>query len=421
MILDYLFKPFIQIGTLRIVDPQGKTRVYAGQKDPEFPNLDVTIRLHNKKIVRQFLWEPHLALGEGYTKGTITLEKGSLSELLAIGAKNLHLKPKPTYLYKVFDVLANGLSYIKQHSPIWLAQKQIAHHYDLNEAFIHLFLDSDLQYSCAYFKSNHDSLETAQENKKRHIAEKLHIKPGSKILDIGSGWGGMALYLAKNYDAEVVGLTLSKEQLAVSEARAKQMNLSKQVKFYLKDYREEQGSYDRIVSVGMFEHVGLPQYSIYFNQAFRLLKEDGIMLLHSIGTAAPPRPTSAWIRKYIFPGGYCPSLSEVIPKIENVGFYLTDVEILRNHYALTLMHWRERFMKNREHALKLYNEEFCRMWEYYLTACEMGFRYQDLMVFQMQLARHKDIVPITRDYLYPTTASNVSIRQSSEILSSIES
>lgn len=405
MLLDYIFKPFVQIGTLRIIDSCGKTHVFIGNKDKESPNLDVTIRLHNKQIERQFLLEPQLALGEGYTKGTITLEQGNLYDLLELGAKNLFLKPKPGLLHKMFNTLANGLSYIKQHNPIWLAQKQISHHYDLNEEFIHLFLDKDLQYSCAYFKSKEDSLETAQENKKRHIAQKLLIQPGQRILDIGSGWGGMALYLASHYDVEVVGLTLSKEQLAVSIERARQMHLSDRVKFYLRDYREEKGSYDRIVSVGMFEHVGIPQYPIYFKQAHQLLKEDGLMLLHSIGIAAPPRPTSAWIRKYIFPGGYCPSISEVIPKIENVGFYITDIEILRYHYAYTLMHWREQFMKNRKTACELYNEEFCRMWEYYLTACEVGFRYQDLMVFQMQLSRSKDIVPITRDYLYSPDAN----------------
>jgi cyclopropane-fatty-acyl-phospholipid synthase len=398
MLLDYILKPFIQEGTLRIIDSDGTVHVYSGRR-----GMDVTIKLHTKQIERALLWQPTLALGEGYMNGSITVEKGTLYQLLGLCAKNLAYSTyRVGILQKLFLSLTTLIANIQQYNPIARAHRRIAHHYDLNEEFIKLFLDKDLQYSCAYFKNEQDSLETAQENKKLHIANKLLLKPGQRVLDIGSGWGGMALYLAKHADVEVVGLTLSKEQHALATERAKQMQLSDRVKFYLRDYREEMGKYDRIVSVGMFEHVGVPQYQIYFDQANRLLTDDGIMLLHSIGITGAPRPTNSWIRKYIFPGGHCPSLSEVLPTIEKSNLHITDIEILRYHYALTLMHWRERFMKNREVAKKIYGEQFCLMWEYYLASCEVAFRNQDLMVFQIQLVRDKSVIPITRDYLYET-------------------
>lgn len=397
MLLDYILKPFVQIGTLRIIDSRGKMHVYSGRR-----GLDITLRLHNKHIERQLLWQPELALGEGYMNGTITVEAGTLYDLLDLCTQNLVLNSYELGLWqKMFSAIANGINRIQQYNPIARAFQQIAHHYDLNSEFIKLFLDNDLQYSCAYFKNMHDSLDMAQENKKQHIAKKLLLEPGQRVLDIGCGWGGMALYLANSKEnVEVVGLTLSKEQHAIATERARAMGLSDRVKFYLKDYREETGQYDRIVSVGMFEHVGTPQYQIYFDQVYRLLKEDGIMLLHSIGVSGVPRATNAWIRKYIFPGGYCPSLSEVTPAIEKSRLLVTDVEILHYHYAQTLKHWRERFMKNREKAKKLYDERFCLMWEYYLTSCEVAFRNQDLMVFQIQLVRDKSVVPLTREYLY---------------------
>lgn len=342
-----------------------------------------------------------MAMGEGYMNGSITLEQGTLYQLLDLATQNLSLSSyRIGLLHKMFYALVGVVSSIQQYNPIARARQRISDHYDLNETFIKLFLDKDLQYSCAYFKTLQDSLDTAQENKKRHIAKKLLLKPGQRVLDIGSGWGGMALYLATHNDVEVVGLTLSKEQHKLATARARQLHLTDRVKFYLRDYREETGKYDRIVSVGMFEHVGLPHYPEYLNQVHRLLKEDGVMLLHSIGVAGAPRATNPWIRKYIFQGGYCPSLSEVIPNIENAKLFITDIELLHFHYAETLKHWRLNFMQNREVAKKLYDEQFCRMWEYYLISCEVAFRNQDLMVFQIQMAHDKNVIPRTRDYLY---------------------
>lgn len=397
-----MLKSFIKIGTLKIIDAHGKVSVFSGKG-----GKTVTIKLHNKEVERKLLWQPEMALGEAYMEGTLTIEEGNLVDLLDCCTQNLKIAERtPGILPKLITYFSSCLNFIQQYTPISRAHRNVAHHYDMNDDFTKLFLDEDRQYSCAYFKSKEDSLETAQLNKKWHIANKLLLKPGQRVLDIGCGWGGMALFLAKNFDVDVVGLTLSKEQFAVAEERAKKAQLSNRVKFYLRDYREEKGSFDRIVSVGMFEHVGVPQFQTFFDTAYHLLTDEGVMLLHSIGSSGLPRTTNAWIQKYIFPGGYCPSLSEVVPSVEKAKLNITDIEILRFHYAETLRHWRERFMKNRDKAKQLYDERFCRMWEYYLVSCEMGFRNQDLMVFQMQLSRKKDSVPLTRDYLYDVNNFN---------------
>jgi len=279
------------------------------------------------------------------------------------------------------------------------AQANVAHHYDLNGALYEFFLDRDRQYSCAYFAHPGDSLETAQENKKRRIAAKLLLEPGMRVLDIGSGWGGLALHLAKTAQVEVVGVTLSKEQLADSQARAKAAGLDGKVSFELLDYREQTGVFDRIVSVGMFEHVGMGRYDEFFEKLGELLSPDGVALLHSIGRKDPPGRTNAWITKYIFPGGYAPSLSETFAAAERSGLWVTDVEILRLHYAETLKAWNARFQANRARVAALFDERFCRMWEFYLQVSEVGFRRLGMMVFQMQLARDVAAVPLTRDYL----------------------
>lgn len=396
MLLDYVFKPFVKVGCLRIIDSRGKTQSYAGS-----PGLNLTLRLHNRQTESLFLWQPELAMGEGYMNGTITLEQGTLYQLLDFATQNLHLNAyRIGICHRMFYAIAKMLSRIQQYNPIDRAHKRISHHYDLNETFFRLFLDRDLQYSCAYFRTMQDSLETAQENKKRHIARKLLLKPGQRVLDIGSGWGGMALHLAREADVFVVGLTLSKEQHKVATKRAAQLNLSDRVKFYVRDYREEKAQYDRIVSIGMFEHVGVPHYPEYLNQIHRLLKNDGVMLLHSIGVAGTPRTTNPWIQKYIFQGGCCPSLSQVLPHVEKVKLFVTDIELLHFHYAETLKNWRMNFMRHWDTVKNMFDERFCRMWEYYLTSCEVAFRNQDLMVFQMQMAHDKSVVPMTRDYLY---------------------
>jgi cyclopropane-fatty-acyl-phospholipid synthase len=288
---------------------------------------------------------------------------------------------------------------LRQHNPIGRARSNVAHHYDLKDTLYELFLDKDRQYSCAYFQTGNDTLEAAQANKKRHLAAKLLLKPGHRVLDIGSGWGGLGLYLAQIERVDVTGVTLSVEQHKVSNERAKDMGLAERVRFNLRDYRSDTGCYDRIVSVGMFEHVGAGHYDEFFGKLKTLLKDDGVAVLHSIGRMEPPDSTNPWLRKYIFPGGYSPALSEVLAAIERAGLWVTDIEILRLHYAETLKEWSRRFQTNREGIKSLYDERFCRMWEFYLTACEMSFRYFDQMVFQIQLARRQDAVPLVRDYV----------------------
>ena len=275
----------------------------------------------------------------------------------------------------------------------------VAHHYDLDGRLYSLFLDADKQYSCAYFETPDASLDEAQLAKKRHLAAKLLVKPGDRVLDIGSGWGGLGLYLAEMTGADVTGVTLSTEQLQVSNARAAEKNLTQSAKFLLEDYRDIPGPFDRIVSVGMFEHVGVDFYEAYFRRCAELLADDGVMVLHSIGRSDPPDVTNPWIAKYIFPGGYIPALSEVIPVIEKAGLLVCDIEILRLHYAETLKAWRERFMARRDEAVRLYDERFARMWEFYLAASEMSFRKQNLMNFQIQITKRQGVVPMTRDYI----------------------
>jgi cyclopropane-fatty-acyl-phospholipid synthase len=289
---------------------------------------------------------------------------------------------------------------IYQLNPVWRARRNVAHHYDLSDQLYELFLDDDRQYSCAYFRTPENDLETAQHDKKRHIAAKLLLRPGQKVLDIGSGWGGLAIYLAAESGVEVTGLTLSEEQLKASQRRAAAAGLADRVRFYLRDYREETGQYDRIVSVGMFEHVGVNHYPAFFAKLKGLLAPDGVALLHSIGRMEGPGMTNTWLRKYIFPGGYSPALSEVVPVAERAHLWITDIEVLRLHYAETLRQWRNRFEQNRDRIRALYDERFCRMWEVYLVGSEVAFRRAGHLVFQMQLAKSLDTVPLTRDYMF---------------------
>ena len=288
---------------------------------------------------------------------------------------------------------------LMQRNGITRSRKNVATHYDLSGALYDLFLDADKQYSCAFYEKPTDSLETAQENKKRRIAAKLNLKPGQRVLDIGSGWGGMALHLAEAVDADVTGVTLSQEQLKIANDRAAAARVDERVRFRLEDYRHVEQKFDRVVSVGMFEHVGVNNYETYFKKVASLLEDDGVALIHTIGRSDGPGVTNPWITKYIFPGGYTPALSEILPAVEKAGLIVTDVETLRLHYALTLADWRRRFVANWEAAKNLYDERFCRMWEFYLAGAEMGFRYQGLVVFQLQLAKRVDALPITRDYM----------------------
>lgn len=333
--------------------------------------------------------------------GSLTIEHGLLADFLRICTVAMEaLEQGP--LQAIRRWAAYPLRKIHQYNPISRAQENVAHHYDLSSQFYELFLDPDRQYSCAYFRTGGETLEQAQHDKKEHIAAKLLLKPHMKVLDIGSGWGGLALHLAGTANVDVTGVTLSREQLKVATARAAAAGLSGQVQFHLRDYRRERDIYDRIVSVGMFEHVGVTHYTTFFAKMGQLLTPDGIALLHAIGRMEGPASTNTWLRKYIFPGSYCPALSEVVSAIERSGLWITDVEILRMHYADTLQQWARRFQSNRARVRELYGERFCRMWEFYLAACEMAFRCGRMMVFQIQIARRQDAVPLTRDYLFET-------------------
>ena len=355
-------------------------------------------KLADRAAERELLLNPALSLGELYVSGRVVVTKGSLYDLLELGAKNLS-DLKGFVWVKALDKTRFVFRSLHQRNDRRRARSHIAQHYDLDARLYRLFLDSDLQYSCAYFEHPGQALDDAQLAKKRHIAAKLMLADGASVLDIGCGFGGMALYLARICGAKVTGVTLSEEQLAVASDRAKQSGLSHRLDFRLQDYRDVRETFDRIVSVGMFEHVGAPGYDEYFEAVKRLLKDDGVMLLHSIGRNSVPGVTNPWIRKYIFPGGYIPSLSEVLPAVERAGLFVTDVEVLRLHYADTLRAWRERFMANRDTAAKMYDERFCRMWEFYLAGSETSFRVGGNMVFQLQIAKRQDTVPLTRDYV----------------------
>jgi cyclopropane-fatty-acyl-phospholipid synthase len=330
--------------------------------------------------------------------GRLRFEDSSLRDFLTLFSVNrLSLGSYP--LQKVLRRVSRGLKRFQQANPVGKAQRNVAHHYDLGNAFYKLFLDEGMQYSCAYFLDDNDSLEQAQRNKLRLIAAKLKLEPGLKILDIGSGWGDLALYLASLENVDVTGVTLSKEQHALSNEKAQRLGLSNRVRFHLRDYREVGERFDRIVSVGMFEHVGVQHYGEFFAKINALMDDGGLMLLHSIGHMSPPGTASPWLRKYIFPGAYSPALSEVFTAVEQASLWVTDLEFLRLHYAKTLNHWCRRFEANRAKVAQMYDERFCRMWEFYLVSAEMMFQTGSQLVFHMQLARKRDAVPIVRDYI----------------------
>lgn len=393
MMLDWLMTRLIRVGTLTLVDAHGRTRVYRGEPGPE-----IRMRLYDRALHWRLPLNLHLAAGEAYMDGTLTVEDGSIYDLLDLAAMNLralHAHP----LFALGHWVQRVTRRLYQFNPAHRTRVNVAHHYDLSRTLYDLFLDDDRQYSCAFFARPDDDLDTAQANKKDLLATKLLLSDGQKVLDIGCGWGGLALTLAKRAKVDVTGVTLSTEQLNLANDRAREAGLAKRVRFNLTDYRRQEGRFDRIVSVGMFEHVGVAYYRTFFAKIRDLLAEDGVALLHTIGRADGPGFTAPWIRKYIFPGGYIPALSEVTAAIERSELYITDVEVLRLHYAETLRHWRERFIANWDKAKALYDERFCRMWEYYLATSEVAFRHLGLVVFQIQMARLQDAVPLTRDYL----------------------
>ena len=402
-ILAKTFHSAVKYGTLTMIDPWEELHVF-GTGEPPF----VTIRINDPNEPARLLGNPSLRVGEAYVDGTLVIVLGTLREFLAICvAASNNLSQQASFL----SDFSGSLRKLRRRNPVTRARANVEHHYDISEELYRLFLDDDLQYSCAYFQNGDESLEEAQAKKLRHLAAKLRLQPGHHVLDIGSGWGGLALDFARHNDVEVDGLTLSREQLRVATARTKRAGQEDQVRFHLRDYRHEQGVYDRIVSVGMFEHVGAAHYNEFFDIVGRLLAHDGVAVIHAIGCKDPDAQINPWIDRYIFPGGYCPTLSEVFASIEKSGLWVTDVEVLRLHYAETLHQWYQRFQARRARAAELYSERFCRMWEFYLASCEAGFRVGSLMVFQIQLARNVATVPVTRDYMLDTERHIARARQ----------
>lgn len=391
--LSHMMKSFVRVGTLKIIDADGKVHVFSGQPGP-----NVTMRLSDRSLYHKLVFNPELNAGEAYMDGRMSFEDSTLRDFLTLFSLNrLSLSSYP--LQKVLRRVSRMFKKGQQANPIGKAQQNVAHHYDLGNDFYKLFLDEGLQYSCAYFTNDDNTLEQAQRNKLRLLAAKLNLSPGLKILDIGCGWGDLALYLARLADVEVVGVTLSKEQFELANARARKAGLDKRVRFELKDYRKVEDRFDRIVSVGMFEHVGVHHYGEFFGKINELMDDDGLALIHSIGHMSPPGTASPWLRKYIFPGAYSPALSEVFEVVEQNSLWVTDLEFLRLHYAKTLAHWAQRFEANRDKVEAMYDARFARMWEFYLISAEMMFRTGSQLVFHMQLARKRDAAPIVRDYI----------------------
>jgi cyclopropane-fatty-acyl-phospholipid synthase len=394
-VLDAILRRLITVGRLTVIWPDGLHTIYSGESGPS-----ATMRLHDWGTVRRLVSHPALAAGEAYMSGGLSADDSSIYDLIDIIMLNLRRNPGVHPVIRWRETLASVGRRLAQYNPTGRARRNVAHHYDLNGRLYSLFLDRDRQYSCAYFRCGDETLEEAQAAKKRHIAAKLCLdRPGLRVLDIGSGWGGMAMTLARDFGARVTGITLSREQLIEARARAAAEGLEDRVRFELLDYRAVTDTFDRIVSVGMFEHVGIGHYDTFFAAVTRCLKPDGVALLHAIGRGNGPGNTNAWMRKYIFPGGYAPALSEVLPSVERTGLFATDIEILRLHYAETLRHWRGRFAANRDAIATLYDELFCRMFEFYLAASEITFRRSFQMVWQLQLTHGHGPVPLTRDYI----------------------
>ena len=393
-LLDRFLRRLVQHGSLSVTLPDGETRRYGDGAAPE-----VTVVLHDPALPRPLVLDPDVALGEAYMDARLTIGRDDINGLLALAMSNIQAGHAGAW-QTLLAALRDRLRILVQFNPAGRSQRNVAHHYDLSGALYDLFLDADRQYSCAYFRSPEDTLEKAQAQKKAHIAAKLCLRPGMTVLDIGCGWGGMALTLARDYGVQVLGVTLSHEQLAMARERAKSAGLDGQVRFELMDYRAVTGAFDRVVSVGMFEHVGAPHFRAYFRTLRERLAPDGLALVHTIGRSTPPGATSRWMTKYVFPGGYIPAMSEVMAAVEKEGLVPCDVEVWRLHYAETLRHWHLRFIDNIDKARALYDDRFCRMWRFYLAASEESFRHAGQCVFQFQLAHKVDAAPVTRDYLH---------------------
>jgi cyclopropane-fatty-acyl-phospholipid synthase len=390
-LLQILFKAFVRRGNFQLTTSRGTTFTFG-----DGTGTPVAVRFTSRRAEWALLLDPELKLGEIYMDGSFVVERGSIADVLEIALGQDAEAPnwaRPQWLLRFVK------RRLQQFNPRRRSRNNVAHHYDLDGRLYSLFLDADRQYSCAYFENLEQTLDDAQLAKRRHLTAKLLVAKDQKVLDIGCGWGGLGLYLAEITAANVTGVTLSQEQFAIAHQRAAEKQLSDRAVFRLEDYRDIKGPFDRIISVGMFEHVGVGHYDTFFRKCAELLDDKGVMVLHSIGRSEGPGITNPWIAKYIFPGGYIPALSEVLPAIERAGLLVTDIEILRLHYAETLKHWRNRFLAHREEVEKLYDERFVRMWEFYLAASEMAFRKQGMMNFQIQITKRQDVVPMTRDYI----------------------
>jgi len=361
--------------------------------------IPITLKILNKKLHYKLLFRPDLYFGEAYSDGDIIIENGTLTDFLDLALMNIG-RGELNFFSQFINKMSGSYRYLTNFNFIKKSKMNVAHHYDLSDELYDLFLDPKKQYSCAYFKNENDSLEDAQNNKIQHIIKKLNIKKNQKILDIGCGWGSLAIDIAKSTNCEVTGITLSENQFAYCEKKAKELNLENQVTFKLIDYRELDEKFDRIVSVGMFEHVGRKFYKKFFKQIEKLLTDGGVSLIHTIGSVNPPRDPHPWVTKYIFPGGYTPSLSEVTTPIEKAGLVVSDIEVLKLHYSHTLRHWKENCIKNKGQIIKMFDERFFRMWEFYLAGCEIAFKWGDQVVYQFQLTKSYTSTPITRDYIY---------------------
>jgi cyclopropane-fatty-acyl-phospholipid synthase len=393
MLLIPIMRRVIKYGTVSLIDAAGKRHLIS-----EFGSPEVVLRLTDNSIAKRLIFATSMGWCEAYMDGKLLIEKGTLSGFLEAWGRSENILSQ-TWAGEILRIFYGLMAALDHYNPVGRSRRNVAHHYDLSDGLYDQFLDSDRQYSCAYFQKGDEDIETAQLLKKRHIAAKLDIKPGMTVLDIGSGWGGMAIYLARNFNCKVLGVTLSEEQYKLSNLRVKQAGLDNQVNFELQDYRTLTEPVDRIVSVGMLEHVGQHQYGQFFGKIKELLKPDGIALVHTIARMEKPQPVGAWIRKYIFPGGYLPTTSQLARAWERHNLWVTDVENLRLHYAKTLNLWLERFCENRDKIARIYDNRFCRMWEMYLSASENAFRVQYMTVLQLQFTREIDVLPITREYM----------------------
>ncbi len=393
-LLSMILSRLVRDGTLCVTDSAGKAHIFGAEGDP-----DIHMRFTDAAAERAIAFNPMLAFAESYMDGKLVMEKGSLYEALDFIFQQNTEALNDGWIARLIDARRYTLRRLHQLNTMRRSRRNVAHHYDLSNGLYELFLDEDRQYSCAYFETADATLDEAQLAKKRHLISKLDIQPGHRVLDIGCGWGGMGLYIARECGAEVVGVTLSSEQHKIANERAESQGLGSKAKFLLRDYRALDDKYDRIISVGMFEHVGVGYYRTFFDKCRDLLTDDGVMQLHSIGRLHGPAFTNPFVAKYIFPGGYIPAMSEVLPQVEKSGLIVTDIEILRLHYAMTLRHWRERFMNRWNEASTIYDERFCRMWEFYLSGSEISFRYQGLMNFQIQMSKSLGSLPLTRDYM----------------------